>query len=100
MDKLIFDDRSLKEFFRMFDVEEKLEIIELGDTWHPASGFVDETFFNPIKTVSDLLNTDYDFKGLVFFEASIRGLSVIYYNNRYTIRGDKKEIEKLKYNFT
>ena len=98
MDELIIDDRPLKEFFKLFKEDEALEIIELGDTWHPSSGFVDETFFQPIKTVGDLLKIDYDFKGLVHFMANIRGLSIDYNDGYYKITGTKKEIEKLKFN--
>jgi hypothetical protein len=97
MDELIVEGRPLKEFFRIFDREEELEIIELGDTWHPASGFVDSTYFKHIKTVEDLLSVDYDFNGLVIFIASIRGLSIHYHGDSYKIIGDKKEIEKLKF---
>jgi hypothetical protein len=98
MNELTIDGRPLKEFFRIFDKDEKLKIIELGDTWHPSSGFVDQTYFKHIKTVDDLLKTDYDFKGLVIFMARIRELSIDYHGDYYKISGDKKEIEKLKFN--
>ena len=75
-----------------------LDIIELGDTWHPASRFVDEDYFKHVQTVDDLLKIDYDFKGLVIFIATIRGLSIDYHGDCYKISGDKKEIEKLRIN--
>lgn len=98
MDELTIEDRPLKEFFRIFGKDENLKIIEIGDTWHPASGFVDESYFKHIKTVDDLLKTDYEFRGLVIFIATIRGLSIDYHGDYYKISGDKKEIEKLKFN--
>ncbi len=98
MEELEINERPLKEFFKLFDTDEALEIIELGDVWHPSSGFVDETTFRHIKTVNDLLNTDYDFKGLVIFIAKIRGLSVDYHGGCYKITGDKKGIDKIKFN--
>ena len=98
MDELIIAERPLKEFFKLFDKHEELKIIELGDTWHPASGFVDETYFPHVKTVEDLLNTGYDFKGLVIFIATIKGFSINYNGEYYKISGEKKEIAKLQYN--
>ena len=97
MDELIITNRPLKEFFKFFGKEEELEIIALGDIWHPASGFVDETHFSNINLVCDLLNTDYDFEGLVHFSAKIKGLLIEYNRDYYKITGDKKAIEKLKW---
>lgn len=97
MDELTIEDRPLKNFFAIFSKDDNLEIIELGDTWHPTSGFVEESYFKDIKTVDDLLKTDYDFKGLVIFIATIRGLLIEYHGDYYKISGNKKEIEKLKF---
>ena len=98
MSQLIIEDRPLKEFFRIFDGYEPLEIIELGDTCHPAQGFIDQTYFRDIKIVDDLLMEDYDFGGLVIFIARIRGLFIHYHGDYYKITGDEKEIERLKFN--
>lgn len=54
MTQLIIQDIPLKDVFRIFNRNEALHIIELGDTWHPSCGFVDETHFENIKTVEDL----------------------------------------------
>jgi hypothetical protein len=98
MNELTISDRPLKEFLRIFDKNERLEIIEIGDTRHPLSGFVDQTYFRHIKTVDDLLKADYDFEGLVIFIAKIKGVLIDYHGDYYKIIGDKKEIEKLKFN--
>lgn len=76
MNELTISDRPLKEFLRIFDKNERLEIIEIGDTRHPLSGFVDQTYFRHIKTVDDLLKADYDFEGLVIFIAKIKGVLI------------------------
>jgi len=98
MSEVIISDRPLKEFFQLFNKKETLNIIQLGDTWHPSSGFVDKTYFSHIKTVDDFFKTDYDFKGLVIFIAEIRELHIENHNQIYKITGDKNEIEKLKFN--
>jgi hypothetical protein len=97
MDELIISDRPLKEFLTLFNRDEELNIIELGDTWYPAAGFADETNFPVIKTVNDLLIIDYDFKGLVIFIARVGTLSIEYHGGYYKISGNKKKIKKLKY---
>lgn len=97
MHELLITNRPLKNFLSLFNKDEELTDIELGDVWHPSSGFVDESYFKGINTVNDLLAIDYDFYGLVHFVARIRGLLVEYYGDDYKITGSKKEIEKLKY---
>ena len=98
MENFIFEEIPLKEFFKLFEKDEELDIIELGDTAHPSSGFVDQTYFKQIKTVGDLMEVDYDFNGLVILIAKVRGLIIEYHENRYKIIGEKKDIDKIKFN--
>lgn len=97
MSELVISDRPLKEFLKLFNKDEKLQIIELGDVGHPSSGYIDETYFSNINTVNDLLNIDYDFKGLVYLMVQVRGVTIEYHEGCYKISGDKKDIERLKF---
>ncbi len=85
----------------LFDSNLELKDLILGDTLHPSSGFIDEKILQNKTNISDLLNFNYDFKGLVEFEANISSMkiSLISYNeNRleFKIIGAAKEIEVLK----
>lgn len=67
---------SLKNLLKLFEEEAILENFELDDTWHPLSGFVDETIFKPNPTVKTILRHDYDFRGLVHFSAKIGSVKI------------------------
>ena len=62
---------GLKRLLSFFGHQENLIITELGDTGHPADGFVDEFYFLEVKTISDLVALDYDFRGLVIFQVQV-----------------------------
>ena len=71
MKKASIKTKHLKDFLSLFDKEAVLDNLELGDTWHPSSGYVDESILNGKNKIKDILDFDYDFKGLVAFEADI-----------------------------
>lgn len=85
----------LKDFLKNFDPQTLIEVKEFGDTWHPSSGYVDEKILGNPKTVQNLLDFDYDYRGLIIFDAKIGNLDIYYRDNNYKITGEKKEIEKL-----
>lgn len=89
---------GLKRLLSFFGHQENLTITELGDTWHPADGFVDESYFLEVKTIADLLALDYDFRGLVTFQGQVRNVKICYDmdSDQFTLTGNNKEIEKLK----
>jgi hypothetical protein len=93
--RLILDDIPLKSFLMLFHPADKIQIMELGDTWHPSSGFIDESVLGEIRTVDQILNVDYDFKGLVYLEATLEGLQVKYHHQAYALSGDRAVLEKL-----
>lgn len=93
---IIIQDAPLKHFLKIFDPQTPLDIKEFGDTWHPSSGYVDEKILGNPKTVQDLLDLDYDYRGLIIFDAKIGNLDVYYRDQNYEIKGDQKEIEKLR----
>jgi len=96
MEEILIHDIPFKVFLSLFNVEEEVKIIELGDTWHPADGFVNESHFAELRTVGDFLCVDYDFRGLVIFVGQIGYYSINYDGKSYLVRGAKKELEKLK----
>lgn len=69
--KFLIDEVPLKYFLNLFDPEDKVDLVELGDTWHPSNGFVDESILGEIENVKQFIDFDYDFKGLVYFKAVI-----------------------------
>jgi hypothetical protein len=73
---LLITTKSLKDFLSIFESNELLADLSLGDTWHPSSGFVDEKILGELPTVGNVLEFDYDFKGLVGFSASISTVKV------------------------
>ena len=97
-EQLTIKDLNLKQLLELFEKQDKLIITELGDTWHPASGFVNEYFFKDIKTVANLLAMDYDFRGLVVFEAEVNNIKITFDSDsdEFNISGDKNAIETLK----
>lgn len=85
----------LKRFLQLFRPEDKIHVSDLGDTWHPSSGFVDEKILGDAETVQELLDFDYDFKGLVLFIATIDHLKIDYEREVFEITGDKKQLYRL-----
>jgi len=91
----------LKDFLSLFNRNAKLDEIILGDTWHPSSGFVDETILDGKHKISDLLDFDYDFRGLIEFEASLDSMRIrlVHNNDRkleFAISGNLKDIQRLR----
>jgi hypothetical protein len=97
-DQITIKELGLKGLLGLFEGQEKLIINELGDTWHPADGFVDESYFKDIKTIDDLLGLEYDFNGLVIFDGQVNNLKILFDNDsdQFTVTGDKRELEKLR----
>lgn len=91
-------DIPLKQFLKIFDPKDSLEVIEFGDTLHPSSGYISKDFLKNPKIVQDILEVDYDFAGLIIFEAKIANYSVQYMDNTYYISGDPQDIQKMKGN--
>lgn len=74
--KLLIKAKCLKDFLTLFDKEQSFDKLTLGDTWHPSSGFVDESILEGKNRVVDLLNFGYAFEGLVGFEAEIGNVKI------------------------
>lgn len=93
---------TLKDMLALFDPAAELNEIMLGDTWHPAAGFVDEKILNGRNTIAELLEFDYDFKGLVEFEANVESMRIRLIksldgkNSEYQITGEAHDINTLK----
>lgn len=85
---------SFKNLLRLFEEEAILENLELGDTWHPFSGFVDESIFSPRPMVKELLKHDYDFKGLVHFSTTIGSVKIVLSKAVNGIRQEKPTASK------
>lgn len=98
MKKLVIKNRDLKAVLRLFPVAEPLQITELGDTLHPTSGFVDESYFSNIHTVDDLLTTDYDFNGLVIFSATVQNIDIDYETRsaEFVLTGDAAMLQQIQ----
>jgi hypothetical protein len=75
-DKLLIKVKCLKDLLTLFDKEQKFDSLTFGDTWHLSSGFVDESILEGKNHVIDILNIDYDFEGLVGFEAEIGEITI------------------------
>ncbi len=67
---------TLKDLLRLFDENALLEDFEIGDTWHPASGYVDQRIFSPNPPVKEILADLHDWKGLVVFDCRIGELRI------------------------
>lgn len=93
--KLVFEDIPLKTLLNLFEPEENIRVMELGDTWHPSGGFVDERMLAPAEKVRQILEFDYDFRGLVVFRAEIGAIDVHYHNGAFELSGDRKSIDAL-----
>lgn len=91
----------LKDILVLFAPETELTEIILGCTLHPSTGFVDEKILNGKNKVSELLEFDYDFKGLIEFEANLESMKIQLLDSsgkheEYVIKGKAKDIEILK----
>lgn len=102
-DRLLIKTKCLKDFLSLFENEKTFDSLTLGDTWHPSAGFVDESILKGKNRVSDILSFNYDFKGLVGFEAKIGSISIklLTYPNEsrdleeYEISGTKPELRNI-----
>jgi len=88
--------KNFKEFIGLFDKNDELINLTIGDTYHPTSGYVDESILNGINKVSDILDFDYDFYGLVHFEAEIGNMKLKFDNDEFQVLGGLKYLELLK----
>jgi hypothetical protein len=102
-DKLLIKAKSLKDFLGLFDGNIILDNLSLGDTLHPSSGYVDEELLGDKRSVSELLEFDYDFRGLVAFSCSIGTMTVNLVDGErypeigeYEIQGTTKDIAVLQ----
>jgi len=95
MNKASIKTESLKEFLSLFDKETTLSDLAFGDTCHPSSGYIDETILKGKNKVKDIIEFNYDFKGLVGFEAIINGVNIIYKNEEFEVMGSDIEIQKI-----
>ena len=98
--KIYLTTDKLKLLLSLFPAEARLENLELGDTWHPDSGFVNESILGDERTVNGLINHAYDFKGLVQFEAKVGTVSIRLIEKsdkeeEYRIEGPEKELRAL-----
>jgi hypothetical protein len=101
--KITIETDSLKDFLALFDIDEKIIDLELGDTWHAKSGFVDETILEGNHKIIDIIEFDYDFNGLVFFKGKLNSfhLRLMEVNNnmntvKFEVNSSEKEIRILK----
>lgn len=74
--KAIITAKSLKHFLSLFEPNAYLTNIELGDTWHPTTGFVNEEILKGKSRISELIDFDYDFEGLVLFKAELMNMAI------------------------
>lgn len=81
MYSLYLKGKTLKQALAVFDPSASITVTALGDTWHPSSGYVDEKILGNVKTVQDVLEFDYDFHGLIEFEATINPYQITYGGN-------------------
>ena len=93
--ELILEDVPLKLFLKLFRPEDKVEVKELGDSWHPSSGFVNESILREARQVNQIISHEYDFKGLVYFEALISGVEVKYQDEQYILKGSRQQLDKV-----
>lgn len=48
-----------------------------------------------LTNVRQIVDFDYDFKGLVYFEAAIADLKINYSDQLYTLTGDRRQLERI-----
>ncbi|GAB3634420.1 hypothetical protein GCM10027422_00100 [Hymenobacter arcticus] len=85
----------LKHFMCLFEAETPLQVVALGDTMHPASGYVNEAIVGEVTEVGHLLAYPYDFAGLVFFEAVVPQARITYQGQQYRLTGTAKFLARL-----
>jgi hypothetical protein len=100
MSKQTIPTASLREFLALFAATAVVENLELGDTWHPSAGFVDEEILAGCRTVGDILAFPYDFRGLIEFNCRIDGVEVKFQDETFEIGGDDWKIYRLLDRFT
>jgi hypothetical protein len=96
--------RSLKDLLNLFNPEETFVRLSLGDTWHPSSGFIDEEILKGKNKVRELIEFDYNFEGLVGFQAGLGNVEVSLITHsdedsdqqEYEILGTPIELRNLK----
>ncbi len=93
--KIVLADIRLKTFLEIFDRDDQIQVVELGDVGYLSSGFVDETILGTVDRINHILNFDYDFEGLVYFEAYVQEIKVVYHNQVYELTGSRTQIDKL-----
>ncbi|RTQ47562.1 hypothetical protein EJV47_19295 [Hymenobacter gummosus] len=93
--RILLADCPLKHLLRLFPPAEPIHIRELGDTWHPSSGYVDAAIVTGVDTIGQLLAHEYDFGGLVYFDAAVAGLTLRYHAEQYELRGPDKTMWRL-----
>ena len=74
----------------LFDQNAELKNLALGDTQHPSSGFVDEEILKGKHKISDIVEFDYDFKGLILFQAKLGTMELLLVQE--SGQPDKKEV--------
>ncbi len=96
MKEIKIKNNGLKKLLQLFDHKDKIVVQELGDTLYGKEGFIDETHFQNIQIVEDLLKIDYDFFGLIVFEAEVGNIKIHYdrIGDQFIITGDDKIIGK------
>jgi hypothetical protein len=65
------EDIQLKKLLSCFNEQAILKNLQLGDTAHSSSGYIDENILEGKNTVADLIAIDYNFEALVLFECEI-----------------------------
>lgn len=85
----------LKHFLRLFGAETPLQVVALGDTLHPSSGYVEEAILGEVTAVGQLFAHPYDFAGLVFFEALVPQVRITYQQQHYQLAGPTKPLARL-----
>jgi hypothetical protein len=93
---MVIEHISLKEFLGLFEPQQMIQNLELGDTTHPASGFVDESILQGKNTVADVLNFAYDFGGLVHFSGTIDEYKIGFEKDIFSIEAVDWKIRDLE----
>jgi hypothetical protein len=70
--------KSLKLMLSLLNPDAEISKLTLGDTWYPSTGFADESILKHEKTIQQILEFPYDFRGLVQFEATIEEVVIKY----------------------
>ncbi len=94
--QLIVKTTSLKDFLSLFDENDQLNDLELGDTGYPSSGFVDENILENRRKINEIMAFSYDFNSLVHFKCRINNLEIELKNGEFEIIGMEWKIRKLR----